>query len=1071
MKKCRHKLQGNRLRPVCTFLLFMKMTVLLLLIPFLQISAKGYGEIKPFREIRNLAEISGKVTDENGDPLEGVTVKVKGKSAGVATGADGSFSITANDKAILEISMVGYETIEIPVSGRSQLNNIVLKVAASGLDEVVVVGYGTQKKVNLTGAVAQVNSKVLENRPITNLGQGLQGVVANLNINPGSGAPGRGVSFNIRGNTSINGGSPLVLINGVQMDPNLINPADVESISVLKDAASAAIYGARAAYGVILITTKGGKKNQKPLVSLSMNVATNRPTVVPEYMNSMEYVTYMNDGFTTSNGNPYFDEETTLHVRDYFEDPKNNLPVFHHSSDAANFYRYNGNTNWTKELLNETYPMQQYNASITGGSDKVTYYTSIGYFNQKGISKPGDENFDRYNFVQNINYDANKWLNLSVRAVLNSNVNKMNPQNKWNSFSSDNMYVAGDSRPIMPVYHPDGNYAGYSGNGYFTNMAAYITQAGYQKSKTNDLWLTGAVKITPLKDWTINVDYTFNKYNGSYMSLMKEYWDYDALGPAVLFPHTTPNAVIRRSSDNKYTAFNAYSEYEKTFAQKHYAKIMVGFNQEFGGYSSFEAQRQKLISNDIEYMSVAYGDRFATDAAAEYAIRGTFARLNYSYDNRYLLELNGRYDGSSRFPSNDRYAFFPSASAGWRISNEKFFAPLSNVVNDLKLRASYGNLGNQTIEQIYYPYIATYSTGEVGYLLNGERPMSVYAPGLVSPTLTWEKVSQYNIGLDFTLFDNRFTGSFDLYRRDTRDMLTKSKALPAVLATAEPQANAADMKTNGYEVTLGWRDILSNGLSYGFGVIFADAQSEITKYDNPNGIISDYYVGQKLGEIWGFETAGLFQSDAEAAALDQSQIAGHQFLAGDIKFKDLNDDGKITRGNQTLADHGDLKVIGNNTPRYSYGLRANVEWRGFDLNIFFQGVAKRKINVTNRTYFLNHYNSEWAVPQKINTDYWTPDNTDAYFPRPRVGGAGEVNQAQTRFLQNAAYLRLKQLTVGYSIPKRITQKAGIQGVRLYLSGNNIWEATKMLKIFDPEESATDMYPLTRAYSFGASITL
>lgn len=1146
MKKSRYRAYTHT--PVFKYLLFMKITALLLLIPILHVSANGHAQNKfsfsldqveatrifsniqkksayrffylqedikkigkvnirvsnatvpeimnkilgktlAFRivndylvvispnetaEANKLAEIRGRVLDEAGNPLEGVSIKVKGQSAGVATDTDGYFTIIAETNAVLEISMVGYETLEVPVAGRTQLSDLVMKISVSGLDEVVLVGYGTQKKVNLTGAVAQVNSKALENRPITNLGQGLQGVVANLNIDPGSGAPGRGVSFNIRGNTSINGGGPLVLVDGVQMDPNLINPADVDNISVLKDAASAAIYGARAAYGVILITTKAGKRNQKPAVSVTMNVASNRPTVVPEYMNSMEYVTYMNEGFTTSNGNPYFDEETTEQVRMYFENPKDNLPVFHHSSDAPNFYRYNGNTNWTDVLLNDTYPMQQYNASITGGSDKITYYTSLGYFNQRGISKPGHERYERFNFVQNINYDATNWLNVSVKASLNNFTNRMNPQNKWNSFSFDNMYVAGDSRPIMPVYHPDGHYAGYSGNGYFTNIVAFIEQGGYQQEKANDLWLTGAVKITPLQDWTINIDYTVNKYDNNYMRLMKEYWDYDALGPAVLFPHTTPNAVIRNNENNRYTAFNIYSEYERSFAGKHNARILVGFNQEYTGLSAFQAERQKLISNDIGYMSVAYGDRFTTDGASEYAIRGVFARLNYSFDNRYLLELNGRYDGSSRFPSNDRFAFFPSASVGWRISNEAFFGGLKETINDLKIRASYGTLGNQALDvnsPNYYPYISTYGTAEVAWLFNGERPMTVLAPGLVSPTLTWETVSQYNIGLDFEIFRNRLAGSFDIYRRDTRDMLTKSKTLPAVLATSEPQANAADMKTNGYELTLSWTDVLPNNIRYGLGVVFADAYSTITKYDNPNGIISDYYVGQRLGEIWGFVTEGLFQSDAEAAGFDQSQIAGHQFLAGDIKFKDLDGDKKITRGSQTLSDHGDLTVIGNSTPRYSYGFRGNLSWKGFDLNVFFQGVGKRQANITNGTYFLSHYNSEWAVPQKINNDYWTPTNTDAYFPRPRVGNAGEVSQPQTRFLQNASYLRLKQLTIGYTIPSKFIQRIGIQTIRLYVSGNNIWETSKMLKIFDPEEFETNRYPLTRAYSFGASVTL
>ncbi len=1013
--------------------------------------------------------ITGKVTDSSGASLPGVSVVLKGTTTGVITDNNGTYSIpNIPENSILQFSFVGMKMQEIAVGTRTSIS-ITMEEETVGIEEVVAIGYGVQRKVNLTGAVAQVDSKVLESRPITNLGQGLQGVVANLNISPVSGAPGRGVTFNVRGMTSINGGEPLILIDGVQMNPNLINPSDVKSISVLKDAASAAIYGARAAYGVILITTKSGLKNEKPVVSFSANYSMNRPTVIPEYMNSIEYTSWMNEGFTNTNGRPYFDAETMQHVEAYFNDPVNNLPVYKHSTDAPNFYRYNGNTNWTKELLNDSYPMQQYNASVNGGNDKVSYYTSFGYFNQKGISKPGNENYDRYNFMQNIKYNVNSWLNLSVKASLNSDNNKMNPQNKWGSFATDNMYVAGDSRPIMPVYHPDGNYAGYSGNGYFTNLVAYIKQGGYQRKRITDLWLTGAMVLTPVKAVTINVDYTYNSYNDVSLNYMKQYWDYDASGPAVLFPHTTPNAVTRSNTNNRYTSFNAYGEYEKRFNDNHYLKFMAGFNQELGINSWFQAQRQKLISNEIPYMNLASGDRYAYDSGSEYAIRGVFTRLNYTFKEKYLFEFNGRYDGSSRFPKNDRQEFFPSASFGWRISNEGFFGSLKNIINDLKVRASYGNLGNQAVAA-YYPYVATYGTSEVDYLLGGEKPMTVTAAGLVSPTLTWEKVAQSNFGLDIAMWDNKFQGSIDVYRRDTEDMLTKSKSLPSVLGTTEPQANAANMKTNGFEVTLSYNSQMGNGLKYDFDLILADSQSEITKYDNPNGIISDYYIGRKIGEIWGFETEGLFASDAEAALQDQSQISGHKFLAGDIKFRDLTNDKKITRGSQTLTDHGDLKIIGNNTPRYSYGIKGRAEWKGFDFDIFFQGVGKRDLSVGN-TFFLAHYGSEWAVPQKINADYWSPTNPDALFPRPRIGNAGEVTQVQTRFLQNAAYIRLKQLTLGYTIPKAITQKAKIETFRVYFSGNNLWEQTKMLDIFDPEVTSTQTYPFSRSFSFGLDITL
>ncbi len=1006
--------------------------------------------------------VKGRITDEKGEGLPGVNVVQKGTQRGTITESDGRFSIEVEETgAVLVISFVGFVTQEIPLGGRTFIETS-MKVNTKTLDEVLVVGYGTQKKINQTGAIAQVNEKVLESRPLTNLGQGLQGVVANLNINPGSGAPGRGVTFNIRGNTSINGGSPLVLVDGVQMDPNLINPQDVQSVTVLKDAASASIYGARAAFGVILITTKNGGKNKKPVVSFSMNQTVNKPTVVPESMNSIEYTRFMNDGNMTSNGSPYFDDETMDHVRAYFKDPVNTPTMFQHSQDPIGIFRENANTIWSDELLKKSYPMGQYNASISGGSDKVTYYSSFGYMNQKGISKPGSENFDRYNIMQNVSYNVNSWITLRAKAAYNEVRQKMNPSNSTNNFGGDEIYASYSAWPIIPVYAPDGNFD--ETKGY--NMVAYLKSGGHQKQQNKDLWLTGALKLTPVKGLSVNLDYTYNAFFGDYLNFRKQYYTRDN-GAILLSPWGNISAVTRKATNNTYTALNAFAEYEKEM-EKHAFKVLVGFNQEFGGLGWFQAERQNLINNDIGYMSLATGDRFATDGASEYAIRGAFSRINYSFANKYLFEVNGRYDGSSRFPSKDRFAFFPSLSAGWRISGENFFDGLRGVISDLKVRASLGSLGNQAVSS-YYPYIATYGTGEVPYLFGGNRLMSVYAPGLVSPTLTWENVIQRNLGVDITAFGDRLTGGFDFYTRETKEMLAKSRSLPSVLATAEPQTNAADMKTTGFEITLGWREQLRNGLRYSLNLMLSDYTAKITKYDNPQRIISDYYNGKVLGEIWGFETEGLFKSDGEAASLDQSQISAHQFLVGDLKFRDLNGDGKITRGAQTLDDHGDLTRIGNSTPRYSYGMRGEAEWKGFDLTVFFQGVGKRSV-LPNSIYFLQHYTSEWAVPQKVNNDYWRPDNQDAYFPRARIGNAPEIVQAQSRFLQNAAYLRLKQLTIGYAVPTRLIEKTPLENVRIYLAGSNLWEYSKTLKIFDPESFASNMYPLSRSYSIGVNLT-
>lgn len=1033
---------------------------------FLTLSTSGHALIFP--EKNPDITVFGLVVDNVGTPIPGATVSVQGLTIGTATDLEGRYTLSVPEGSTLVFSFIGFVSQQILVENQSEINVTLFEDTAS-LDEVVVVGYGTQKRVNLTGAVSQISSEVLADRPITNLGQGMQGMVPNLNVNVNSGAPGRGASFNIRGTTSINGGDPLILVDGVVMDVNLINPDDIETISVLKDAASSAIYGARAAYGVILITTKDGKRSDKTSVSFSSNLSLNRPTARPAYMNSLEYANWMNAANTTTNGSNYFDDETMEHIQAYYNDPENNEPVFHHSNDPSNMWRYGGNTDWTDVMLKDQYAINNYNLSISGGSDKLNYYTSAGMLNQSGLMKWFDEKYQRINILQNIQYNVKPWMEVGMKVTLNVSDQKGIPDNKWGSFANvDNLYMAGDSRPIMPVYHPDGHFAGYSGNGYFTNMPAFLTQSGDRTYKTNDAWITGSVRLTPFNGFALNADYTYNYYNTTSTHIMKEYWDYDASGPATLFPHTTPNWVRKDEQDNRYYALNIFAEYEKDFGN-HYFKSMIGFNQEEKQFNSFWARRSNLISNEIPFISVASGERNGGDAASDWAIRGGFFRLNYTFDDRYLLEINGRYDGSTRFPKEDRFKYYPSFSAGWRISNESFWASLENVLNEFKIRGSYGSLGNQAaVDQNYYPYIASYGTGEVAYLLNGEKPIAVYPSGLVSPSLTWETVNQADIGLDFTMMENRLSGTFDWYQRDTKNMLTRSKTMPAILGADEPQSNAADLRTQGWEFQISWKDQWNDNFNYGIDLLLSDYRSQITKFDNPNGIISDYYVGKDIGEIWGFETEGLFQSDDEAQNYNQSEVVGHNLLAGDLKFKDLDGVEGITRGSQTLSDHGDLAIIGNSTPRYSYGVRLNADYLNFDFSLFFQGIGQRDFYPGN-TFMYAHYSSEWAVPQKFNTDYWTPENPDAYFPLPRLNG-GEIGNAQTRYLQNGAYMRCKLLSVGYSLPPSLLQRISVERVRIYFSGQNLFEFTQVESIFDPESNRVNMYPLNRAYSLGINLT-
>ena len=1016
--------------------------------------------------------IRGKVIDTNGDPVIGANIVEKGTTNGTTTDVEGNFSINAKSGSTLVITFIGYVREEVKANAGRRME-IILQEDSETLEEVVVVGYGTMKKADLTGSVATVGSEVIEDRPLTNLGAGLQGAIANLNITSSSGAPGTGSSFNIRGTTNLSGGGPLVLVDGIEMDPNLINPQDVKDVTVLKDAASASIYGARAAFGVILITTKTGFVSQKPVVSLSANYSINVPTVHANYMNSMEYTQWMNDANTTSNGSNYFDDITMEHVRNYYNDPVNNLPVFHHPDDAASKYRYCGNTDWYEALNKKSYPMQQYNISVQGGSETAKYMTSAGMFQQDGISKWTDEDYKRFNVLQHVNYKVNNWLQVGLRATLSMVKMNTGPQNKYGS-NSLGATIPGDSRPLMPVYHPDGHFAGYCGDGYFTNQAAWLSQGGSAEMRNNNMYATAFAKLNPFEGLEINFDYTYNYYNYSFKNHVREYIDYDADGnQGSIFPHTSPNQVSYNKRESQYDVFNAYATYKKKINKVHALEGMIGFNQENATYKGVGLSRINLIANDIPFLNLATGDRSTSDYMNQWAIRGAFFRLFYAYDDKYLVQVNGRYDGSSRFPKDDRFAFFPTFSLGWRLSQEKFWKPIAHIVNDFKIRGSYGALGNQVLLQggndMYYPYISTYTTGEVGYLFSGEKQMGVYAPGLVSDQLTWETVKQWDLGFNFSMFDSKLTGEFDYYVRTTEDMLTKSKTLPSILGVSEPQMNAADLRTSGWEVALTWKSALQNGLAYSATLSLSDYQAEITKYDNPTKNLSDnYYEGKKLGEIWGFVTDGLFQSDEEASSWNQSKIVGYTQYAGDIKFADLNGDGEVTRGENTVNNSGDLKIIGNETPRYNFGIRGTAEYKGFDFTLFFQGTMKRDI-IPSKTFYLSHYTSEWSVPQKMNYDYWREDNRDAFFPRARMNGSA-VNENQTRFMLNGAYIRCKQLALGYTIPKYITEKAKISKLRVYFNADNLFEFSGMPDTFDPELATVNAYPFIRSFSFGANLT-
>jgi TonB-linked SusC/RagA family outer membrane protein len=1043
------------------FLLTINLVLIIACLSFLQVRATGVADLQQL-------QVSGKVTDSNtGEPLTGATVMVKGTKIGITTSADGTYTINVPAGSdILVFAFIGYTTQEVNVSGRTTLD-VALISEITGLEEVVVVGYGTQRKVNLTGAVSAVKGDVLENRPITNIGQGLQGVIPNLQVTQSNYAPGLGASFNIRGYTSLNGGDPLILVDGVVQDPNLLNSDDVESVSVLKDAASAAIYGARAAYGVVLITTKKGKKEQRPTLNVTSSLSFTEATNIPEYVDSWQYVNYMNTASVNAGGSNYFDQRLMDYTKKYYDDPINNLPVFYDPAiDTDGKYKYCGNTNWAKELY-KSGALKQINSSLSGGTEKSRYYISYGYMHQEGFLRAYDDQYNRHNVNVAFDTDVLKWLTVSTRVKYTYSFedHPSSGSTGWSGITAYGGQLKNDLRPLMPVRHPDGTWAG---QGSFTNPFAVSAEGGHDQRKVNDLWVTGNLDIHPIKGLSIKGDFTFNPYSWNReksVRLFTELWA--APGKSNIYPWVNPNSIALENSNDYYTAINAYVDYAKSFG-KHNLKLLIGYNQEEKKYKWASEKRENLINNDLPVINRATGAIYVDESITSWGTQGIFIRFNYDFAGKYLFEVNGRYDGSSKFPKNDRYAFFPSVSGAWRMSEENFWTGIKHIFNDAKLRVSYGSLGNQNVSG-NFPYISNYNiTTSTQYMLGGVLPVSIASGSLISPSFTWEKVNQGNIGLDLGLIKNKLNFSIDVFQRNTIGMLTTGAPLPAVLGTGVPNENAADLKTYGWESVITWKDKIKD-FSYNISFNISDAQSEITRFDNPTGDLGTHYVGQKIGEIWGYEASGLFQSTAEIAnSPSQTKIYGGTWNPGDIKYVNLNNDNEISFGTNTLADHGDKRIIGNNTPRYQYGLQANASWKGFDVSLFLQGTAKRDLWTDDSRFF--GISNEWDVPMKAALDYWTEDNKNAFLPRPYIDGGHGNREATTLYLQNGAYLRLKQISLGYTLPERWTKKAALSKARIYFTGQNIMTLTKLSKLYDPESQNLMNYPVPKSYSVGLSLT-
>lgn len=1062
--------------------------------------------------------LTGIVKDASGAPVIGAVVLIDGTQNGTTTSANGEFSLAnVTLPAKVQASFIGYAPQTIPVTTYASLT-ITIHEIPSAINEVVVVGYGQQKRVNVTGAVGTISGKDLNNRPVTNTAAALQGADPSMTLTLGSGSiEGKNYSVKIRGAVSLNSGSPLVLVDGIEASLAQVNPNDIESVSVLKDASACSIYGAKASAGVVLITTKSGKAgtlkvNYNGRYGVSWNTtSTDFITSGYDYVRLTNEFTYPAKGFAAWK---YSDQEMQMlqdRRNDVTEHPDRPWVI----TDDKGKYRYLGNFDWYGYMFKRSRPETEHNISITGGNDKINYYVSGRYLYREGMFNSGAEDiYNGYSFRAKLGAEVTPWLHYSNNISLESSAYKYGGY--WEQDGSEGLAsngilwnVANNISPTFVPVNPDGTTFIYSNGIQFANSPIASGRGGVfadgrnkNARKNNYYIITNRLTfdLTSNKDFKLNADYTYRRRDnlGTYRSY-----------PTANTWNASQTKIEDFSNGSIYDFFqedrfyynghvvNAYLDYGHTW-EKHTFTAVAGGNLEDYRQSKLSIRQRGSLSDELGFINMSQGTiEQAVESNTAYRTLGFFARMNYDYAGKYLFEVSGRYDGSSRFAAKDRWAFYPSASAGWRISEEKFWGSLRSWWDNAKVRFSYGSLGNQQVSNYYY--IDTISTGQLNYTFNGlDKSGYASVSDPITDGLTWETVVTYNLGFDLGFLNNRLSVMADLYIRDTKDMLTPSITLPDVFGAKSPKANCADLRTKGYEITIGWRDqhlVAGKTFAYGLSVSLGDYKSTITRYLNENKFITDNYVGKTLGEIWGYQTDGLFKTDEEASAyqarIDDRAVNNRVYtcadasvahlMAGDVRFRDLDGNNTINNGEGTLSHPGDMTVIGNSLPRYNYSIRGNLNWNGFDFAIFFQGVGKIDWTPSANCYsFWGPYSFPTTsfISKDFEKNSWSEDSRNAYFPRRRgyqTSSAGAMYVNTDRYLQDASYIRLKNITLGYTVPinKRIMEK-----LRIYVSGENLayWSPLKRYSTtIDPEVAATDakddsLYPYSRTFSVGIDIT-
>lgn len=1036
----------------------------------------------------------GVVKDNQGETVIGASVVVKGSTNGTITGLDGDFTLNNVKRGdVIQISYIGYVSQEVVWQGTPL--NITLKEDSQTLEEVVVVGFGSQKKANLTGSVSQVKmDDVLSERPVTNVKNALQGSMPGLMVSGGA-SPGEAKSFNIRGTVSINGMNPLVLIDNVEGDIDLLNPEDIESVTVLKDAASSAIYGARAAAGVILITTKKAKKGEKFNLNYNANFGFQTSINSPKQASLDEYLrAYQAAGFSETY---YAGNGSVSKWREYLAGYKENPAAYptvgdgiYIGEDGAPYYL---NDKDVYKAFQETSFMQTHNLTANGGTEKLRYRLSAGLTKEDGPLIESKDTYMRKNISSFISADITDWL--TQEADFRYTVaDRSEPMG-----SGDGIYCMNHIS-----FYPSGMMPG-SVNTSVDKDLPLITPENQIRYNNPYLTDTDNTRIylrtilRPIKGLELVGEYTYDRKNWQKSYYAKK-WEYttEQLGSN---NSVTSDYLFKSEDHEDYNALNLYGTYNFSIKEDHMFKVMAGFNQERKQNSWISVQTHDMIAPSAPSFTSATGKIIPQNSYSDYAIRGAFYRINYNYKDRYLFEVNGRYDGSSKFPKDDRFGFFPSFSVGWNIAREAWMEKALDYVSDLKLRASWGQIGNQNIGNYGY-YSTMQPVGNSNYWLkDGEFITYISTPGLVSNSFTWETVETLDIGFDASMFNSRLQVTFDWYQRTTRDMLIAGIQLPAVVGTSAPMRNAADMRTRGWEIAVNWRDQIGDW-KYNVGFNLYDYKSKITKYSNNEDklLSQNYYEGKTLGEIWGYVSDGFYTiDDFDGPGTWQlkdgvASLDGYNPRPGDEKFVNLNDDrgtNEINSGLNTVDSPGDQKVIGNSTPRYNFGVNLGVSYKGFSLSAILQGTAKRDVWIGGMSLFPFGGSAKAYYPVFYNqTDYWEPmgscdgqytendreywiaKNPDASLYRlySNMQNHGSNQRASTKYLQNGAYMRLKNITLAYTFPKALISKVSLSALKVFVSAENLATISSLPKGYDPERLSWG-YPFYRTLSFGLNVTL